>query len=185
MPWRRPCSLLLKDGGMMKTRDLTIGAMCCGLSVLFLYIASIIPTGKIAAAFIATLMPAVACAECDKKVTSLVCGIASGLLAGLIVPKSGMAGVITVFFCGVFCYYPWLKHKIEMLNKLAAEWLFKLIFFSIVSIVLKLIGNALGIEIFNVIVSVIILAAYDLLVSYVMEYYLRVISPKIKSQMKG
>ena len=170
---------------MNKTHDITIGAMCCGLSILFLYIASIIPTGRISVAFIATLMPAVACAECKSKTTALICGVAAGLLAGLFVPKTGLSGIITIFFCGVLCYYPWLKALIEGLNRLISEWCLKLLFFSGISVIIKIITSQLGIEFYNVIISVVILAVYDLLVSYVMSYYIRVISPRIKSQRKG
>ena len=170
---------------MIKTRDITIGAMCCGLSILFLYIASIIPTGKITVAFIATFMPAVACAECEKRITSLICGVSAGLLAGLIVPKTGLAGVITLFFCGVLCYYPWLKSVIESLNRLTLEWIIKIIFFTAVSAVIYFIAKKTGIEFYSIPVSILILTAYDFLVSYTMGYYMRIISPKIKSQRKG
>jgi len=170
---------------MIKTRDMTIGAMCCGLSVLFLYIAALIPTGRASVAFIATLMPAIVCVESEKKITALISGIAAGFLAAILVPKSGMAGLITIFFCCVLCYYPWLKSVIESLGKLIAEWIIKLVFFTAVSFVIDFTVKKIGIdgiEFKNIIViaSIGILIVYDFLLSYVMNYYIRVISPKIK-----
>lgn len=165
---------------MDKTKDLTIGAMGCGISVLFLMIAAYIPTGKIAMGFIAAFIPCIMTIECKSPITSLISGISSALISAIILPKSGLSGIIIVLYCICFCYYPWLKSIIERKNNLLVEWIYKEIYFLAISIFIKFITTQLRLDFYNIILSCIILTFYDLLLTYVIGYYIRKISPKLK-----
>ena len=165
---------------MLKTKELTLGAMGCGISVLFLLICTIIPTGKLAMGFVASFIPCIMTIECNNAKTSLISGIASALIAAVLLPKSGLSGIIIIFYCICFCYYPWLKAIIEKKNNLPLEWLYKEIYFLAISAIIKLVTTKLGIDFYNIFISAIILTAYDLLLSYVISYYIRQISPKLK-----
>lgn len=165
---------------MLKTKELTLGAISCAISVLFLLVCTLVPTGKLAIGFIASFVPCIMTIECENPRTALISGITSALIAAVLLPKSGLAGIIIIFYCICFCYYPWLKSKIEKKNNLLLEWIYKEIYFVIISAVIKFITIKLGIEIYNIFISAVILSAYDLLLSYVIGYYIRQISPKIK-----
>ena len=168
---------------MLKTKELTIGAMGCGISLLFLIVCTIIPTGKIAFGFIASFVPCVLTIECKSIKTALISGIASALVAAFILPKAGLAGVIIVFYCICFCYYPALKSLIERKQNLLIEWILKEVYFFLISLAVKLITTKLGLDFYNIIVSMVALTAYDLLLSYVISYYLSRISPRIKKSI--
>ncbi|MBP3359668.1 MAG: hypothetical protein J6N52_02340 [Clostridia bacterium] len=164
----------------LPTKDLTIGALGCGISVFFLYLCSAFPTGKLSLAFIAAVVPCVLCVECNFKRTAVLSGISSGILAALLLPKQGLSGIIIVFYCACFSYYPALKALIESQKNLAAEWTMKLIYFFAVSLIMKFITDKLGIPVYSIFISAAALIAYDILLSIVIGYYIRVISPRIR-----
>lgn len=165
----------------LRAKDITVGAFGCALSLLFLYLCSVIPTAKLALGFTAAVVPCVLCVECTQKKTSLLSGISSGILAALLLPKEGLSGLIILFYCICFSYYPTLKSLIESRRNLAAEWTLKLIYFFGVSLIMKLLTDKLGIPVYSVFVSAAALIAYDLLLSVVIGYYIRVISPRIRN----
>ncbi len=165
---------------MLKTKELTLGAMGCALSCVLLLICTLAPTGKLAIGFIASFIPCVLYVECKSAKTALVSGIASGIIAFTLLPKHGLAGVIIVMYGLCFCYYPALKAVIEKRKSLGFEWIMKEIYFVILSLFLKFICSLLGLEFFNVLIAIIGFTLYDLLLSYVISYYIKVISPRIQ-----
>ncbi len=165
---------------MLKTNDLTLGAMGCAVSVLFLLLCGYVPSGKLALGFIASFVPCILAIECSSKNTSLLSGIASALIAAFIVPKAGLSGMIIIFYCFCFCYYPWLKAMIEKKNNLVFEWALKGIYFLVISLISKFIAVKLGIYLYNMIICMIVLILYDLLLTYTISYYVKQISPRLK-----
>ncbi len=165
---------------MTKTKELSLGAMGCALSFLFLLGCSLIPTGKLVMGFLASFVPCVLYIESKSLKTPLLSGISSALLAGLILPKSGLGGLVIIMYCTCLCYYPILKAIIERLRNLAFEWILKVIYFVVLTLAIKLITKALGIDIFNIWAGIIALCAYDYLLSSLIGYYTRFISPRIK-----
>ena len=165
---------------MIKSKDLALGAMGCALSFLFLICCSAIPTGKLAMGFIASFVPCIIYIESSSLKTSLLAGISAALLALIILPKSGLTGLIVIMYSLCFCYYPALKAVVEKKRNLVAEWFIKLIYFSALSLAVKLITVKFGICVFNPILGVIGMVAYDILLTYLVGYYIRVISPRIK-----
>lgn len=165
---------------MLKTKELTLGAMGCALTSVLLLICTIAPTGKLAIGFIASFIPCVLYVECKSAKTAVLSGIASGIIALTLLPKHGLAGVIIVMYGLCFSYYPGLKAIIEKRRKLGIEWILKEIYFIILSLILKWICSMLGLEFFNLIIAVTGFTLYDLLLSYVISYYIKVISPRIQ-----
>jgi hypothetical protein len=165
---------------LLKTKELTAGSMGCAVSVLLLFICSVIPSGKLTIGFIASFIPCILYIECKSAKTALISGIASAIISAILLPKQGLTGVIIVFYCLCFSYYPGLKAHIEKKRNIYIEWIIKEIYYFALSFIVKLVTLKLGLEFYNIFVSVILLTAYDILLSYVIGYYIRVISPRIQ-----
>ena len=165
---------------MLKTKELTLGAMGCALSLVLLLICTFVPTGKLAIGFIASFVPCILFIECKSIKTALLSGIAAGIVAFTLFPKHGLAGVIIVMYGLCFSYYPALKAAIEKIRMLYLEWIIKEIYFIILSLILKALCSAIGLDFFNIPVAVAGFTLYDLLLSYVINYYIKVISPRIQ-----
>ncbi len=165
---------------MLKTKELTLGAMGCALSAVLLLLCTFVPTGKLAIGFIASFVPCVLFIECKSAKTALLSGIAAGIIAFTLFPKHGLAGIIIVMYGLCFSYYPALKAIIEKRKNLYVEWVIKEIYFVIISLILKALCYAMGLDFFNIAVAVVGFTLYDLLLSYVISYYIRVISPRIQ-----
>lgn len=165
---------------MNKTHDVALGGIYSAVSIIFLYLACIMPTGKLAFAFVASCMPAFACAECRNRKIALVCGISSGIIAFLLLPKQGLGGVISVFFSLALCYYPSVKSLLETRLNIAWEWILKVIYFFGISFVISFISKKLGVDVFNVFLCAGAFIAYDLLLSMVIGYYVKKISPILR-----
>lgn len=170
---------------MNKTKYLTSGAMATALSILFLLICTFIPTGKLAMGFIASFIPCILLIETLSHKTALISGVASSLIALFLLPKGGLSGVIVIFYCLCFSYYPVLKSKIEQQEKLYIEWLIKIIYFIILSFAIKFLAEMYGITVINVLICTIVFIAYDMLLTYVISYYIKTIHPRIKKSRKG
>ncbi len=100
---------------------IALTAMLAALSLLFLYGASVIPSGQLGLVAAAGLFPAAALVSGGVSAAWL-CYAATGLLALILVPDKTSAVLYLLFF-GL---YPILKHFIERLKKLPAEWLCKM-----------------------------------------------------------
>lgn len=165
---------------MTKTKELALGAMGCALSFLFLLGCSVIPTGRLVMGFLASFVTCVIYIESKSAKAALLSGISSALLAGLILPKSGLGGLIIILYCGCLCYYPVIKALIEKTRNLTLEWLLKVIYFVVLCLGIKLITKKLGLDIFNIWAGIIALCVYDYLLSFLIGYYTKIISPRIK-----
>lgn len=104
-----------------RTKKLALCAMLTAVSVVFLYLASILPTAKLAVTAVAGLLPAAAVITCGMGwATGL--WIATSILALLICPQKDAA----MAYLLVLGHYPMLKSLIERLDKLWGEWLLKI-----------------------------------------------------------
>lgn len=97
-------------------------AVFSAFSLMFLYGASITPSGQLGLAAAAGVFPAAALVSGGYG-AGFLCYAASGLLALVLVPEKGGVFLFLLFF-GI---YPLLKHLIEKLKKLPLEWLCKLV----------------------------------------------------------
>lgn len=112
--------------------------MICGVSVVLLYLSSIIPTARLAVIAIAGLLPAAAVMR-DRVSYGFLCYAATAILAFILIPAKDSAILYTAFF-GL---YPMIKILIEKLRRLPLEWLLKLAFFNAVLTVIMLFFSTL------------------------------------------
>ena len=106
--------------------QVAICGILAALSVVFLYMASFIPTGPLGIVAIAGLFPMAAVISAGVK-AGFFCWAAAGVLALLIIPGKGGA-ILFLIFLGL---YPVLKSLIERIGKLIVEWLCKLACFNL------------------------------------------------------
>ncbi len=101
---------------------IALAAMFAALSLIFLYTASVTPSGQLGLLAAAGVFPAAALVS-GGAAAGFLCYAAAGLLALILVPEKGGVVLYLVFF-GL---YPLIKHFIEKLKKLPLEWLCKLV----------------------------------------------------------
>ena len=114
-------------GMSRKTRRLTLSAMFIALSVIFLWIASIWPTGQLGLCAFASLFVAAAVVEMGI-VPGIHVFIISAVLGFLILPNKS-ALLLYILFFG---YYPIAKSIIEKINLIHLAWILKLALFNAV-----------------------------------------------------
>jgi hypothetical protein len=102
-------------------------AVLGALSLIFLYLASVLPTGRLGLVAVAGLFPAAAVVSSGLAAGAL-CYAGTGLLGLLLVADKGAALLYLLFF-GL---YPLVKYEIERLKKLPLELVCKLAFFNLV-----------------------------------------------------
>lgn len=95
------------------------------LSLIFLYVSSVLPTGRLGFVALAGLLPAGAVVSAGLPAGAF-CYAATGILGLLLSPDKGNALLYLVFF-GL---YPLMKCLIERMRKLSLEILCKLFFFN-------------------------------------------------------
>ena len=105
-----------------RTRYITVTAMLTALTVVLLYISSIIPTGRIGMSAIAGLIAAAAVIECGVS-AGVACFVTSSILALVLLPQKSTAILYLLFFG----YYPILKSLFERQKKRAVEWTLKIV----------------------------------------------------------
>jgi hypothetical protein len=108
-----------------KTRNISITSLLIALTVVLLYIASIIPSARIAAVAVAGLMTAAAVIECGI-LSAVACFACSSILAMLLLPLKSVALLYILFFG----YYPIIKSLTERLDKRVLEWAIKIAVFN-------------------------------------------------------
>ena len=107
------------------TRRLTVSAMMTALSVVFLYLACVFPTGQLGFTAVASLFGIAAVVECGV-VSGIFVYAGTSVLGLLLLPAKSMVYLYIIFF-GL---YPVLKSLIERIGKLALEWVLKLALFN-------------------------------------------------------
>jgi len=108
-----------------RTRFVSVTAMLIALSTVLLYLASLLPTARIAVAAVAGLITAVAVIECGI-LSGVACFACTCALAIVLLPVKSTALLYTLFFG----YYPVIKSLIERLNKRVMEWAVKILIFN-------------------------------------------------------
>lgn len=108
-----------------------LGGVLAALSLLLLYLGSMMPTGRMGMVAVAGLVPAAAVVS-GGLAAGFLCYGAAGLLGLLLLPDKGCAVLYLLFF-GL---YPMAKSLIERLRRLPLELLLKLAFFNLMLAVL-------------------------------------------------
>ena len=168
----------------MKAKKLTTVAILSALSVVFLYLASIIPTGRLALIAVAGLLPAAAVVVYGLS-SGVYCYVVTAVLAFLIVPAKGPALVYTA----LFGHYPVLKCLIEKLHSIPLEWLLKLLLFNVLLTVCVFVFKALFMTVMPAALTTTVLiyvagniafVAYDLCFSGIITAYGKLIKKIMK-----
>lgn len=117
--------MLLKN----RTKKLALSAVLTALSVLLLYMASLLPGAKLAVCAMAGLLPAAVVITCGLGWSTGV-WIATAVLALLLCPQKEAA----LAYALMLGPYPMLKSLIERLDRLFLEWILKLaVFYALLS----------------------------------------------------
>ena len=121
-----------------KTRGITLSAVFSALCVIFLFIASVWPTGQLGLVALSSLFVAAAVIESGVVSGLYVFIISSGL--GLLILPNKTAPLLFLIFFG---YYPIIKCLIERINQTVIQWILKLIVFNASVTILWLFINEL------------------------------------------
>ncbi|MGI6577639.1 MAG: hypothetical protein ACOX1Q_06305 [Eubacteriales bacterium] len=135
----------------MKTKQIAYTALLCALSVIILYLPSMIPTARIAVIAIAGILPSILVIKYGISAGFVLYSIVS-VLSLLILPNKG----ITLLYIVLFGHYPMIKSLIERVDRLWVEWILKLVFFNVLTTALLLLAPGLlkGFVVFNTPLSV-------------------------------
>ena len=172
------------------TKKLTTAAIMSALTLVCLFGAVYLPTGRIALLALTSMCVLVTVAQCGVRYGWLQY-VATSLLALLLIPFKFQV----LMFIALLGYYPMLKLHIENIKKMWLEWLVKVMFFSALLIVVYFLVKfvllryiSLG-AIFNIVLThatLVVIAAeiifilYDYLLSFFARYYHQVISKRIR-----
>ncbi len=107
-----------------------LGGVFAALSFLLLYVATLMPSGRIGMVAVAGLIPAAGVISGGLS-AGFLCYGATALLGMLLLPDKGCALLYALFF-GL---YPMVKYAVERLRKLPVELLLKLAFFNLILVV--------------------------------------------------
>lgn len=108
----------------MKAGDLTLGGILVALSLVLLYLTTLIPTNTLALLTLVSFMPPIALMEKGPK-TALLVYICTALSSLLFMPPN-----ISLLYLLFFGLYGIIKGFIERLNKPFIEIILKLLFFN-------------------------------------------------------
>ena len=114
------------------------GGVFAALSLLLLYGATLLPSGRIGMVAVAGLVPAAAVISGGVG-AGFLCYGATALLGLLLLPDKGCALLYALFF-GLF---PMVKYAVERLRKLPVELMLKLAFFNLILVIFLFVFSTL------------------------------------------
>lgn len=180
---RRPDSVLLTAMNK-KTKQITAAALMTAVAVALICLAQVVPTMKLSLTAVAGIAAALLVAEYGP-VSGLLCYAASSVLSMLLAPASGWMYVV------FFGWYPVVKCLIERINRQRIEWPLKLAAFNAAFFVLWFFLPAVLADLIPKLAGVfwpLFLCAnaafvlFDIGLSQLLNYYIRVILPKIRKK---
>ncbi|MEG0500996.1 MAG: hypothetical protein RR525_02045 [Cellulosilyticaceae bacterium] len=110
----------------MSAKNISMGGILTALTIILLYLTLLIPTNTLTLLTLAAFMVPIALMRCNLR-TSILVYICSSILSFLLLPFN-----IFFLYTSFFGCYGIIKSLIEGLDKLALEWVLKLIYFNIV-----------------------------------------------------
>lgn len=128
---------MMKSRRVLSPRLTALTGMLSAVVLVFLCLASVIPTGWIGVVAVSGLVVAVAVASAGY-LSGLLCYLVSGILSLLLVPSKQ----VSVLFLCLFGLYPLLKNKLERLKARGLEYVLKLAFFNLVLFLLYRLAYA-------------------------------------------
>ncbi len=171
---------------MRKTLKITVTAMSAAITLVLLYLASVMPSGRLAMTVCASL-PAVA-AVVESGIGGGLAVFAGSALLALILSPDKTAVLMFVLFFG---WYPVIKSLIERLRRPVFEWIVKfLVFNAAVTVMWCLFRAALfegqvwykygALAIYGA--GNVIFAVYDMCISRIAGFYVTRISNHLKNR---
>lgn len=157
----------------MKTNKLAGGGICAALCVVFILLASFLPTLKLTFLFASSIVMAI-CLLRYKFTVYIASFIAVSFLSLFIVPNK----FIPLAFFGLFGNYPAIKLWIERIKNITLEYIIKFIaaniYLFIIYVVLKALGEASFFD-FNIavlyIAGIVLMLFYDLVFGFVINSF--------------
>lgn len=128
-----------------QTQRIAITALLCALTVIVLYISSVVPTLRLVLIASAGLLPAVIVLRYGIPSGFVLYAIAS-VMAFILLPSKGNA----LLYILVFGHYPMLKSLIERIDKVWLEWILKISLFNVLASVLILFFSTVVVDIIKV-----------------------------------
>lgn len=124
----------------MKTnvRALTRSAVCAALSVVLLYLAALLPSGRLALTAVAGLAAMLVMLACGGK-WAIGVYIVSAFLALLLTPSKTCA----ILYAAFLGYYPAISCQIERVRSQTAQWGIKFVLFNAAVAALFLLSRAI------------------------------------------
>ncbi len=162
---------------------LTFSAVMAALTVAFLYLASVFPTGQIGIVAVASLFTIATVIEAGIKHAVLLFA-ACAILSFLLIPLKGVAIIYTLFLG----YYPIVKSFAERMKKPLYSWILKeAVFLVALAVVwflfrnLVFTGSALSVSPLIIFpAGLAVFTLYDIGLSKLIGYYIYRLSPKLK-----
>ena len=167
-----------------KASKVAYPAILGAISLVFVYIASIVPSGNWGFVAIAGVFPAAAVISVGVK-AGFLCWAGVSILAFLLLPGKFCA----LLYCALFGLYPLIKALIERLRRRALECILKLVFFNAAftliylimrAAVLDSLPSALGITWLLYVVGTIVFLIYDFGFTKLIVFYIARIGRAVK-----
>lgn len=159
----------------MKSKDITLGGLLTGISVVILYSTSFLPISTISILTIASCIIPICIINSSIK-TAFFVYISSSILSFFICPDKNIAIMYSLFF-GI---YGIVKYIIEQKRNMLMELIYKFIFFNIsffigITIVILLLGETVSILPFWLlwIICQPVFIIYDYALSMIITWYLK------------
>ncbi len=162
------------------TKRISFSAMALALTVICLYAAATLSTGKLVALGLSSLFVCICISQFGVRY-GIVLYIGASILSLLLIPNK-MFVLLYVLFTG---YYPVVKLYIEKLKKIQAEWILKFLFFNLILVLIYIVFKlfftpALDSAITGLVLRYLwlviiglelIFIIYDWMLSYLVGYY--------------
>ena len=167
---------------------ITLSALLTALSVSFMYVGNILPTGRLGIIAVSSLFVTAAVIEAGLG-AGLFVYAGSGLLAALILPDKTSALLFGLFFG----YYPLIKSLAERIGKVVLIWAVKLVVFNAAFSVVWFLFKRILFETDSFTVSTLVAFAlgnlvfvvYDLGLTKLISFYIVRISKYLKKDRKS
>lgn len=109
-----------------KTRTITLSAVMTALSIVFLYIANIIPTSRLGFVAVSSLFVVAAVIETGI-ISAIFVFVGSSILGAVLLPDKTIVLIYVLFFG----YYPVVKSFSEKFRSVILKWMVKLAVFEV------------------------------------------------------
>ena len=167
-----------------KAAAVAVSAVLGAISLIFVYIGSIVPSGNWGLVALGGLFPAAAVISVGLK-AGVLCWAGVSVLSFLLLPGKFCA----LLYCALFGLYPIVKSLVERLGRRVAEYVLKLVFFNAAftliylvmrTAVLDSLPAALGTAWFLYLVGNIVFLLYDYGFSKLIGFYIARIARAVK-----